>query len=150
MKASEKCLELIRRFEGFRSKAYRCPAGVWTIGYGSTRYADGTRVHQSDPPITEAQADEIMRATLGEYERAVDRYVSVFVNQNEFDALIAWSFNVGSHAMANSTLVKKLNGKEAKTRVADELLRWDKVQGKPLAGLTRRRKAERAMFLGEA
>jgi GH24 family phage-related lysozyme (muramidase) len=145
MKASEKCLELIRRFEGFRSKAYRCPAGVWTIGYGSTRYADGTRVHQSDPPITEAQADEIMRATLGEYERAVDRYVSVFVNQNEFDALVDFAYNAGAKNLLNSTLLKKLNAGDRKG-AAKEFERWVYADGQILGGLVRRRMAERVLF----
>jgi GH24 family phage-related lysozyme (muramidase) len=145
MKASEKCLELIRRFEGFRSKAYRCPAGVWTIGYGSTRYADGTRVHQSDPPITEAQADDIMRATLGEYERAVDRYVSVFVNQNEFDALVDFAYNAGAKNLLNSTLLKKLNAGDRKG-AAKEFERWVYADGQILGGLVRRRMAERVLF----
>jgi lysozyme len=145
MKASEKCLELIRRFEGFRSKPYRCPAGVWTIGYGSTRYADGTRVHQSDPPITEAQADEIMRATLGEYERAVDRYVSVFVNQNEFDALVDFAYNAGAKNLLNSTLLKKLNAGDRKG-AAKEFERWVYADGQILGGLVRRRMAERVLF----
>jgi lysozyme len=145
MKASEKCLELIRRFEGFRSKAYRCPAGVWTIGYGSTRYADGTHVNQSDPPITETQADEIMRATLGEYERAVDRYVSVFVNQNEFDALVDFAYNAGAKNLLNSTLLKKLNAGDRKG-AAKEFERWVYADGQILGGLVRRRMAERVLF----
>ena len=145
MKASEKCLELIRRFEGFRSKAYRCPAGVWTIGYGSTRYADGTRVHQSDPPITEVQADDIMRQTLGEYERAVDRYVSVFVNQNEFDALVDFAYNAGAKNLLNSTLLKKLNAGDRKG-AAKEFERWVYADGQILGGLVRRRMAERVLF----
>jgi GH24 family phage-related lysozyme (muramidase) len=145
MKASEKCLELIRRFEGFRSKAYRCPAGVWTIGYGSTRYADGTHVNQSDPPITEAQADDIMRATLGEYERAVDRYVSVFVNQNEFDALVDFAYNAGAKNLLSSTLLKKLNAGDRKG-AAKEFERWVYADGQILGGLVRRRMAERVLF----
>jgi GH24 family phage-related lysozyme (muramidase) len=145
MKASEKCLELIRRFEGFRSKAYRCPAGVWTIGYGSTRYADGTRVHQSDPPITEAQADEIMRATLGEYESAVNRYVSVFINQNERDSLIDFAYNAGAKNLLNSTLLKKLNAGDRKG-AAKEFERWVYADGQILGGLVRRRMAERVLF----
>jgi lysozyme len=145
MKASEKCLELIRRFEGFRSKAYRCPAGVWTIGYGSTRYADGTRVHQSDPPITEAQADDIMRATLGEYENAVNRYVSVFINQNERDSLIDFAYNAGAKNLLNSTLLKKLNAGDRKG-AAKEFERWVYADGQILGGLVRRRMAERVLF----
>jgi lysozyme len=145
MKASEKCLELIRRFEGFRSKPYKCPAGVWTIGYGSTRYADGTRVHQNDPPINEAQADDIMRQTLGEYENAVNRYVSVFVNQNEFDALVDFAYNAGAKNLLNSTLLKKLNAGDRKG-AAKEFERWVYADGQILGGLVRRRMAERVLF----
>jgi lysozyme len=145
MKASEKCLELIRRFEGFRSKPYRCPAGVWTIGYGSTRYADGTRVHPNDPPINEAQANDIMRATLGEYERAVDRYVTVHLNQNEFDALVDFAYNAGAKNLLNSTLLKKLNAGDRKG-AAKEFERWVYADGQILGGLVRRRMAERVLF----
>lgn len=145
MKASEKCLELIRRFEGFRSKPYKCPAGVWTIGYGSTRYADGTRVHQSDPPITEAQADDIMRQTLGEYENAVKRYVTVPLSQNEFDALVDFAYNAGAKNLLNSTLLKKLNAGDRKG-AAQQFDRWVHANGEVFPGLVKRRMAERALF----
>jgi lysozyme len=146
MKTSQRGIDLIKEFEGCELNAYTCSAGKLTIGYGHV-------IRPTDVipnTITESEADELLAKDLERFEIAVLEAVDVPMAQNEFDALVAWSFNVGSHAMANSTLVKKLNGKEAKTRVADELLRWDKVNGKPLAGLTRRRKAERAMFLGDA
>ena len=145
MKASEKCLELIRRFEGFRAKPYRCPAGVPTIGYGSTRYADGAHVNLTDPPITEAQADDIMRDTLGEYERAIDRYVSVSLNQNEFDALVDFAYNAGAKNLLNSTLLKKLNAGDRKG-AAQQFERWVYADGKILGGLVDRRLAERVLF----
>ena len=145
MKASEKCLELIRRFEGFKSKPYRCPAGVPTIGYGSTRYADGTHVNLTDPPITQAQADEIMRQTLGEYESAVNRYVSVSLNQNEFDSLTDFAYNAGAKNLLNSTLLKKLNAGDRKG-AAKEFERWVYANGEILPGLVRRRMAERVLF----
>ena len=145
MKASEKCLELIRRFEGFRPKPYRCPAGVPTIGYGSTRYADGTHVNLTDPPITQAQADEIMRQTLGEYESAVNRYVSVSLNQNEFDSLTDFAYNAGAKNLLNSTLLKKLNAGDRKG-AAKEFERWVYANGEILPGLVRRRMAERVLF----
>lgn len=145
MRASEKCLDLIRRFEGFRSKPYRCPAGVPTIGYGSTRYADGTHVNLTDPPITQAQADEIMRATLGEYENAVNRYVSVSLNQNEFDALVDFAYNAGAKNLLNSTLLKKLSAGDRKG-AAQQFERWVYANGEILPGLVRRRMAERVLF----
>lgn len=145
MKASEKCLELIRRFEGFRSKPYRCPAGVPTIGYGSTRYADGTPVKLTDAPITEAQADDIMRQTLGEYENAVNRYVTVPLSQNEFDALVDFAYNAGAKNLLNSTLLRKLNAGDRKG-AAREFDRWVHANGEVLPGLVKRRMAERALF----
>lgn len=145
MRASEKCLELIRRFEGFRAAPYRCPAGVPTIGYGSTRYADGTHVNLTDPPIQSDQADEILRATLGEYENAVNRYVSVSLNQNEFDSLTDFAYNAGAKNLLNSTLLKKLNAGDRKG-AAKEFERWMYANGEILPGLVRRRMAERVLF----
>lgn len=145
MKASEKCLDLIRRFEGFRSKPYRCPAGVPTIGYGSTRYADGRPVKLTDAPITEAQADDIMRQTLGEYENAVNRYVTVPLSQNEFDALVDFAYNAGAKNLLNSTLLRKLNAGDRKG-AAREFGRWVHASGEVLPGLVKRRMAERALF----
>lgn len=148
MKASEKCLDLIRRFEGFRSKPYRCPAGVPTIGYGSTRYADGTPVKLTDAPITQAQADDIMRATLGEYENAVNRYVTVPLSQNEFDALTDFAYNAGAKNLLNSTLLRKLNAGDRKG-AAKEFDRWVYANGQVLPGLVKRRMAERVLFESE-
>lgn len=145
MKASEKCLDLIRRFEGFRSKPYRCPAGVPTIGYGSTRYADGTPVKLTDASITQAQADDIMRATLGEYENAVNRYVTVPLNQNEFDALVDFAYNAGAKNLLNSTLLRKLNAGD-RAGAAKEFDRWVYANGQVLPGLVKRRMAERNLF----
>lgn len=145
MRASQKCIDLIHRFEGFRAAPYRCPAGVPTIGYGSTRYADGTHVNLTDPPITEAQADDIIRATLGEYEDAVNRYVSVFLNQNQFDALTDFAYNAGAQNLRKSTLLTKLNAGDAKG-AAGEFERWVYADGRILPGLVRRRMAERVLF----
>lgn len=145
MKASERCLDLIRRFEGFRSKPYRCPAGVPTIGYGSTRYADGRPVKLTDAPITQEQADEIMRQTLGEYENAVNRYVTVPLSQNEFDALVDFAYNAGAKNLLNSTLLRKLNAGDRKG-AAREFDRWVHANGEVLPGLVKRRMAERNLF----
>lgn len=145
MRASDKCLALIRQFEGFKASPYRCPAGVPTIGFGSTRYADGTHVNMTDPPITEAQAEEIMRATLREYEDAVNRYVAVSLNQNEFDALVDFAYNAGAQNLRKSTLLAKLNAGDRKGAEM-EFERWVFSNGKVLPGLVRRRFAEKALF----
>lgn len=145
MKASQSCIDLIHVFEGFRPAPYKCPAGVPTIGYGSTRYADGTHVNMTDPPITQAKADEIMRATLVQYEDAVNRYVTVAISQNEFDALVDFAYNAGAKNLLKSTLLRKLNEGDH-DGAEQEFDRWVYCDGKVLPGLVRRRFAEKALF----
>jgi len=145
MKASQRCIDLIHRFEGFRESPYICPGGVPTIGYGSTRYPDGTRVNMTDAPITKERADEIMRATLVQYEDAVNRYVRVTLNQNQFDALVDFAYNAGAKNLLNSTLLRKLNDKDYEGALS-EFERWVYAGDKILPGLVRRRMAEKALF----
>ena len=147
MNVSEKCLALIREFEGFRSKPYQCPAGVPTIGYGSTRYEDGTPVTLNDEPIDQARANDIMRTTLArEYEPAVQRYVKVPLTQGQYDALVDFAYNAGAKNLLQSTLLKKLNAKNY-AGASKEFEKWVYGGGKVLPGLVRRRKAEQALFL---
>lgn len=146
MKTSDKGLDLIKSFEGFSSAPYLCPANVATIGYGSTRYADGTKVTLQDKTITEAEAVALLAKTLEGYETNVLDCVDVHLEQNEFDALVSLSYNIGRDAFKNSTLVKLLN-KQDYIGAGMQILKWDKVKGKPMAGLTRRRMAEREMFI---
>lgn len=150
MKASDRCLSLIRHFEGFSARPYKCPAGIWTIGFGSTRYEDGTPVRSTDTPITLERAKSIMAATLGkEYEAAVTRYVSVPVNQGQFDALVDFAYNAGAQNLRTSTLLKKLNAGDY-AGAAGEFGRWVYAGTVLLPGLVKRRSAERALFLGES
>lgn len=109
MKASQKCIDLIKKFEGYSPVPYLCPARVWTIGYGSTRYENGNPVKPTDPPIDEARAIKIMQTTLKGYEDAVTRYVTVNLTQNQFDALVDFAYNLGNKALLNSTLLKRIN-----------------------------------------
>lgn len=141
-----KSIDIIKEFEGFSSKPYLCPAGVPTIGYGSTRYADGTKVKLTDKPITKEEAHRLLFDTLGQYENAIHKNVYAPITQNMFDALVSFTYNVGVGNFKNSTLLKKLN-KADYHGAATELLRWNKAGGKVLAGLTRRREAERKLFL---
>jgi lysozyme len=145
MKASKNCIELIKRFEGFSGEPYLCPAGVATIGYGSTRYADGKKVTMNDPQIGEKQAVEIMQETLKSYERDVLRYVKVAINQNQFDALVDFAYNVGSKHLLVSTLLKKLNAGDF-MGASKEFSKWVYADGKKLNGLIARREAERVLF----
>ncbi|MEI6267841.1 MAG: lysozyme [Methylococcaceae bacterium] len=149
MQVSSQCLSIIRSCEGFSPKPYPCPAGIPTIGYGSTRYADGRSVTLSDPPITQEQADEIMKTTLNEYEAAVNRYVSVPLNQNQFDALVDFAYNAGAQNLRNSTLLKLLNQQQYE-EAANELCKWVHGGGKILPGLVKRRELEKELFLKKA
>lgn len=147
MNVSDKCLSLIRNAEGFSAKPYNCPAGVPTIGFGSTRYADGRSVALSDPAITIAQANEILYATLGQYEAAVNRYVTVPLTQGQFDALVDFAYNAGAQSLRTSTLLRRLNAGDY-TGAAGEFSKWVFGGGKPLPGLVKRRAFESALFRG--
>lgn len=146
MKISQNGLDLIKRFEGLKLQAYLCPANVWTIGYGSTYWPDGRKVNQGDKLANEAEAEQLLRTTVAEYERGVNSAIKVHVTQNQFDALVSFAFNLGVAALENSTLVKKMN-KIDLIPVANEFLRWTKAGGKELEGLRRRRSSERELFL---
>lgn len=140
---NEPGLELIKKFEGCRLKAYLCPAGVETIGYGHTRSAVMGQV------ISEAEADALLREDLRHAEEAVDRLVTAPINENQFSALVSFTFNLGAQAFEESTLLSLLNANAGAETVANQLLRWNKVDDQEWPGLTRRRHAERALFLGE-
>jgi GH24 family phage-related lysozyme (muramidase) len=145
-KASDKCIQLIKRFEGFSAKPYLCPAGVATIGYGSTRDTDGKPITMAHKPITETEANNLMRATLVTYENAVNRYVKVEINQNQFDALVDFAYNAGAKNLLTSTLLKKLNAGDY-TGASKEFSKWVYAGSKKLNGLVRRREAERQLFI---
>ena len=153
MKTGERGLKLIKEFEGCKLSAYQCPAGVWTIGIGSTHYGDGTPVTKNRTLPNEGAAIALLAATIGKYEKAVND-VGVELTQNEFDACVCLAYNigigdkiVGKGGFCNSTLVKMLKAGDDKAEIAKQFLRWDKAGGKPLAGLTRRRNAEAELFL---
>lgn len=145
MKVSKNCIELIKKFEGFSSTPYKCPAGVWTIGYGSTRYPAGDFIASTDLPITEEQAETIMRLNLINYENDVIRYVSQKINQSQFDALVDFAYNCGSKNLLKSTLLKKVN-KGDFLGASKEFGKWVYADGKKLSGLVKRREAERILF----
>lgn len=146
MKTGYEGLKLIKEFEGYKLLSYKCPAGVWTIGIGSTRYADGSPVKANQALPNEAAAIQLLTKTLASYEHTVNT-IGTELTQNEYDALVCLCYNIGSGNFATSTLVKMLKAGEPKSEVAKQFLRWDKAGGKPLAGLTRRRNAEAELFL---
>ena len=146
MKISEKGLAMIESFEGCLLKASNKLDGVWTIGYGQTGSYYGKRVRRG-MTTTKALAHAWLRDhSIKTYETAVAKAVKVPINQNQFDALVSFAYNVGVGAMAGSTAVRKLNQGDY-TGAADVLTMWTRCNGKVLAGLVRRRKEERALFL---
>lgn len=149
--ASNGGLKLIEGQEGCRLVAYRDTAGVWTIGWGSTRYANGKPVKQGDN-ITRQQADELFLVTLKGFEADVNRMVKVPITQNQFDALLSWHYNTGGMTATTCTLRAKLNAGDY-MGAADQFLVWNKItdpetkQKVPSITLTNRRKIERQLFI---
>lgn len=135
MKISQEGIHLIKTFEGCRLTAYKCPAGVWTIGYGHT--AGVTREQE----ITQGQAEDLLKADLGKYENYVLQNVKFPMNQSQFDALVSFTYNCGQGNL------KTLLANRTADQVANALLLYNKGGVKVLTGLTRRRKAERELFL---
>lgn len=145
MKISQAGLDLIKSFEGLRLEAYKCPANIDTIGYGST----GFHV-KPGLKITEKEAEDLLRKDVVRFEKAVNDLIEVPLNQQQFDALVSFAFNVGINALATSTLRKRLNNKEEPNKVANEELRkWVKGENGPLPGLVKRREAESLLFRSE-
>ncbi|MEW5290308.1 lysozyme [Erwinia papayae] len=140
MQISNAGIALIKRFEGLELKAYKDAVGIPTIGYGHTH-----NVKMGDV-ITGTQADAFLREDLQVAELTVNTNVTVKLSQGKFDALVSFVFNLGAGNFVKSTLLKKLNDGDY-AGAADEFPRWVNAGGKPLAGLVKRRAAEREMFL---
>jgi len=145
MKTSLSGQSLIKSFESCRLKAYRDSIGVWTIGWGSTWYEDGTRVQQGDQ-ITQERADALFRLVLAEFEIGVERLLKVKLTQHQFDALVSFAYNVGLGNLQRSTLLRKVNANPKDPAIAAEFAKWNRAGGKVLNGLTRRRKAEADLY----
>jgi len=141
MKTSDTGINFIKGFESLRLKPYTCPAGYLTVGYGHL-VKPGYKLTWD---ITEEEADKLLREDVELAERAVGRLVRVAISQGQFDALVSFTFNLGSGALQRSTLRAKLN-REEYSDAADEFLKWVKAGGHVLRGLVRRRVAEWAMF----
>ncbi len=142
MKTSQKGIDLITRFEGFRARAYKCPAGVWTIGYGHTK---GVKAGQS---VTLEGAQDLLRQDLKNFEDWVTKLVKVELTQGQFDALVSFCFNLGPGALDSSTLLKLVNQQKF-ALAADQFKRYNKASGVELSGLTKRRQAERDLFVSK-
>ena len=145
MKISNKGISLIEEFEGKRLRAYDDGIGVFTIGIGTIRYPNGKKVQKGDV-ITDQQAQEFLLHDLKNFEKVINDVVKVELTQNQYDAIVSLTYNIGSTAFRKSTLLRKLNAKDYKG-AAEQFLVWNKAGGKVMRGLMRRREAERNLFL---
>ena len=142
MNISEEGLSLIKKFEGLELEAYKCAAGVWTLGYGHT-----AGVQEGDV-WSEEQANEQLKIDMHIYADYINDQVTCPLSQNQFDALVSWVFNLGPTNLRNSTLLKRLNAGDY-ADVPNQIKRWNKAGGKVLEGLIRRSEAEALLFEGK-
>lgn len=148
MKTSSKGIDLIKKYEGLELKAYPDPgtgSDPWTIGYGCTIYPSGEKVMPGDV-ITEEEAEEYLKHDLEQFEGYVNLYVDAPLNQNQFDALVSFTYNLGPHNLQTSTLLKELNRGNYQGAAA-QFGRWVNAAGRKLSGLVKRREAEKQLFL---
>jgi lysozyme len=141
MRTGTQGVALIKKFEGCELEAYQCSANVWTIGYGHTRGVEEGDVISAD------KAEYILLEDLIEFEQYVDSLVTVSLNQDQFDALVAWTFNLGPKNLKESTMLLRLNDNQYDD-VPAQMARWNRSNGEVLEGLKRRRKAEGLLFQG--
>jgi lysozyme len=141
LQPSERLIEALKKFEGFRSEPYRDVAGVLTVGYGETK-----NVRFDDAPVTETEACLMLRAEVIQIADAIRQMVTVPLTQGMFDGLCSFAYNLGTGALAKSTLLAKLNGGDY-VGAAKEFARWVHAAGKPQSGLIKRRAMEAGWFL---
>jgi len=145
MKLNEKGTVLLHHFEGLKLKAYKCPADVWTIGYGNTFYEDGSKVKQGET-VTKERASELFNSVASSFAIQITGSIKASLNENQFSSLVSFAYNVGVANFNKSTLLKKINIDKNDPSIFAEFLRWDKAAGKVLAGLTLRRQAEAKLY----
>lgn len=149
-KISDKGLEIIQHFESLYLTAYKCPAGVWTIGWGTTRYPDGRRVQQGDK-TDRANALVLLQRNIAVFAKAVDDCTRDDIKQHQFDALVSLAYNIGTPSLKSSSLLTRVNSyKDDSEAMIAKFLQWDNatVNGKlkELPGLTRRRRCEAHLY----
>ena len=145
---------LIAQFEGLRLKPYLCSAGVPTIGYGSTFYPSGRKVTMRDKPITQETAFWMLKQVANMFAKDVDSLVTSNINQNQFNALVSFAFNLGSdidadnipEGLGDSRLLKRVNANPNDPEIAREFVKWNKAGGLVLDGLTKRRLKEAELY----
>jgi len=141
MQAGKNCIDLIKKFEGLKLESYKCPAGLWTIGYGNTQWENGIKVKENQV-IDIQRAEKLLTFWVSKY---ADR-ITVKCNQNQFDALVSFAYNVGIGNFDSSTLKKKVIANPNDSTIRDEFMKWINSRGKQLAGLVKRREAEANLY----
>jgi lysozyme len=145
MKLNQAGINLMHEFEGCKLTAYLCPANKWTIGYGNTYYETGKPVKLGDT-ITQERADELFNMIAEDFAKRVRTLLKTVLNENQFSALVSFAYNCGVANLNKSTLLRKVNANPNDPSITNEFLKWDKANGQPLAGLTRRRTAEAKLY----
>ena len=146
MKLSDKGYDLIKKFEGYSDRPYKCPAGIPTIGYGNTYYPNGVKVKLTDKQITKEYANEMLAFVADNFAKDVLKVVKSNITVNQLNALTAFAYNLGMTNFRNSSLLKLVNHNPNDALIAKEFLKWNKANGKELKGLTNRRIAESALY----
>jgi lysozyme len=146
MKVSVSGVNFIKSFEGLELRSYRCQAGVWTIGFGSTTYENGTKVKAGEQ-ITKERAEELLAFKLERFAEGVNA-LGLTLSQPQFDALVSFAFNVGLGALRRSTLLKIIRQNPGAPEIRTEFMKWVRAGGMVSRGLTRRRTAEANMYFG--
>ena len=149
MKLDNRGYMMICEFEGFSAKPYLCPAKLATIGYGNTFYRDGKKVTMVDLPITKIEAFDMFKDIADKFAKKVSACVKTPINQNQFNSLVSFTYNVGVANFMNSTLLKRVNANHNDLDIRTQFLRWDKVGTKKLSGLTKRRIYEADNYFAE-
>jgi lysozyme len=140
------CIELVKEFEGCYLDAYKDPIGIPTIGIGTIKYPDGRKVKMGDK-ITLKQAEELLMHELNTKAIAIQHhFFNVAINQNQFDALLSFTYNLGVGALGKSTLLKKVKSNHNDPSIRNEFMKWVRAGGRVLPGLVRRRKAEADLY----
>jgi lysozyme len=140
-----KGIAIIRKYEGLKLRAYICPSGLPTIGYGATFYMNGSRVQIGDV-ITIDHADKLLHFQVKLFADEVRRTVKSNINENQLGALVSFCFNVGGAAFAKSTLARKVNANPSDSTIRNEFMRWTRGGGKVLPGLVKRREEEANLY----
>jgi lysozyme len=137
--------DLIKQFEGCKLKAYKCPAGLDTIGYGNTFYPDGTKVKPGDV-ITQERANELLDIIVEDFAKKVKPLIKQNLTDNNFSALVSFAYNAGVGNLKNSTLLKKVNANPKDPSIRAEFMKWVRANDKVLNGLVKRREAEAKLY----